>query len=298
MRCHLRAVFVSDSESVFKTQEVRSVLKAHGLVQSFSPPYQHHRNRVETYIKLVKKTARRMLDNAQLGDEFGSMALDWAVMVVNCHPRTSLGGISAFEHKTGVAPNMSNWHVFGEPVMVSMPGEVRQGLWVGFDYEASSHVVFFPDTGAQVRSVRVRFLVTRWGTGIDLDLVDDIVKGVVAEEVPTSEDGEEMPQLVSLRDSTEEVLNGDAVEKTVKPQVTSLELTSSPPVLDKVALRRSKRLVLKNQTIARSDASVKAIGLDDMCALAAEARKESGDAVWRCGESREWCWSVCCCWRH
>jgi hypothetical protein len=104
------------------------------MVQSFSPPGQHHRNPVEADIKVLKRTAEAML-MLSLGRNFTAWPLTHTVDVVNRRPS---GKVSAYQVLTGRVSNMAVLHTFGEPVLVSVEGKKPcQGIWVGVYDEVS-----------------------------------------------------------------------------------------------------------------------------------------------------------------
>ena len=275
--------FHSDSESVFTGHEFKAAVKARGMVQTASPPYHHERNGiVEAAIKSTKRLMRKMLLNAALGDQFWSLALKHAAFTLN---RVYHGALkmSPYQKKTGRAYSLTHLHTFGEPALVTMEEwqKPRTGMWVGFDDASSSHLIYMGDTGRLIRSVNVRFLAHKWGSGMDLEHIKDIVDGFG-----------DLPPMVSLPADAEEVLADASDDEpdgvgTASARVPPLELTSHPPVVDKTVLRRSGRIVLKNATLQRSDAaSVVALSVPQLQVLAVEAQHEP-DELWRAATAME-----------
>ena len=154
----------SDNGGEFINQGFKTLLRKHGIRHETSSPYSPHQNgTVERAWRSLFSMARCLLLEANLPKFLWTYAVMTAVYIRNRCFNSRLGK-TPYEALTGKQPNLSKMHVFGSPcyAFIQNPKKLdarsRKGIFVGYDKDSPSYLVYYPETNQVVRVRCVKFI--------------------------------------------------------------------------------------------------------------------------------------------
>ena len=139
----------SDGGDKFSNNEFRRYLLEAGIQDTISPPYSPTQNGLaERMNRTLMETARRLLEDSKLENEFWGHAVLTAAHLHNRLPSRSHEDKSPLEHWTGKVPEIGHFRVFVSTTWVHIPSEKRQKLdsksvrclLIGYEEDAASWV--------------------------------------------------------------------------------------------------------------------------------------------------------------
>lgn len=185
----------TDNGTEFLNQTVWKMLDAWGIKHYKSVPYTPQQNGfIERDIRTITESARTMLYKAKLPKALWAEAMNTAVYVMNRTLGTNEKQ-TPYEKWTGVKPDVSNLHIFGQKVVALKPSHMRakfdskgdELIFVGYDDRSNTYRLYNPEFS----NIEIRCDVSF------IDLVDERNK-------------EEQPQVVSLENTEENIIHLDA----------------------------------------------------------------------------------------
>ena len=198
----------SDHAQYFRTREALAIYAKYNIKHSMSAPHTQHANGAcERAYRTLKESANAMRAHANLGPEFGFLALRHAAMIHNHLPTAKNKGLPPITAATGQNPNLGKFRIFGCDAYSVRPtaqvGEHRAilGLYVGHFEPSETHLVLLPRTkpgghsrlehcksqqpGSLPETSRQRLVKTKHVTFDDKRLPQPVLDGTVPIEWPT-----------------------------------------------------------------------------------------------------------------
>ena len=158
----------SDSEPVYMggMSQMRATCLKHGVLMQASTPHAPQQNGVaERLWRTLLTTSNAMRNDAGLDTTYWQYAMGAAAYIHNRLPsRSNEGYVSPFFVLTGKHPSIAHLRVFGCPATVTiqpkqgkevLPG--KNGIFVGYDLDTPSYMVYTPDNGRVHMSMQVKF---------------------------------------------------------------------------------------------------------------------------------------------
>ena len=154
----------SDNGTEFQNKNFADLMLKHKIKHQFSAPYSPHQNgTIERAWRTVFETARTMLIESEVGKTMWPFAVNAAVFTRNrCF--NSRTGKTPFESLTGIRPNLSKLHIFGQKCYgyIQNPKKLderaEEGTFLGYDPKSPAYLMMIPGT-QRIKRVRcVRFL--------------------------------------------------------------------------------------------------------------------------------------------
>ena len=149
----------SDQGGEFLSAEFESILTENKIKHEKTAPYSPHQNgKAERGWRTLFSMARCLLIDANLPKNMWSYALKTAAYIRNRCLNKNIGK-TPFEAVTKKRPNIKNMHIFGQTcyAFVNNPKKLdnrsRKGIFVGYDRDSPSYLVYFPEIG-QVKKIR------------------------------------------------------------------------------------------------------------------------------------------------
>lgn len=141
---------VSDNGSEFKNSILKEFLNQRSITQEFSAPHAPQQNGyVERDIRTITECARSILSESKLPKSLWAEAVNTAVYVQNRCINTRSGLSTPYQLWSGKTPDVSNFHIFGEPVIVKKTGSLKkwddkgvEGRFVGYTQNFNTFRVF------------------------------------------------------------------------------------------------------------------------------------------------------------
>lgn len=154
----------SDNGTEFTGQEFQSLLSKNSIRHEFSAPYSPHQNgTAERNWRTLFDMARCMLIESNLPKELWTYAVMTAAVIRNrCfNNRTKQ---TAYYMLTGRKPNLSRMRVFGSVCYAykhdkkKLDSRCDKGVFVGYDKNSPSYLVYYPNTRKVLKHRLVRFV--------------------------------------------------------------------------------------------------------------------------------------------
>ena len=119
----------SDGGGEYMSKKFLTYLREAEIVKQTTPPYTPAQNGIaERANSTIMESARCMLADAQLGNEFWAYAVSATTHTLNRMPSRAHKGWSTIEILTGAKPSIAYIRVFGCPMHVLVPAETRGKL--------------------------------------------------------------------------------------------------------------------------------------------------------------------------
>jgi len=141
--------FWSDGGGEYLNKQFRKYLEDAGIQHRISPPYSPAQNgRAERANRTIMESARYMLEDSRLGNEFWGQAVLAAAHVHNHLPSRSYNDMAPLEYWTGKPPGIGHMRIVGSSTWGHVPKEKRQMLdrksikciLIGYEESAGSRV--------------------------------------------------------------------------------------------------------------------------------------------------------------
>ena len=146
----------SDNGSEFKNTQVEEFLDEEGIKHEFSAPYSPQQNGVvERKNRTLIESARTMLDEYKVSDQFWAEAINTACHAINRLYLHKMLKKTAYELLTGNKPNVSYFRVFGSKCFIlnkkakssKFAPKVDEGFMLGYGSNAYAYRVFNKTSG-------------------------------------------------------------------------------------------------------------------------------------------------------
>ena len=106
--------------------ESRILRQFHGIRFQCAPPYEHrYQSHVERSVQKVCELTRSLLVHAGLGNAYWDHAAVYAGQIIDVSTHSALG-MSPYQKRTGLVPDVSKFRTFGSKVYYSIPKELRK----------------------------------------------------------------------------------------------------------------------------------------------------------------------------
>ena len=151
----------ADAENVYigPNCRFRDICNEHKILLTSSSPYSHWENGVaERVIRTMMEKSFTVMAQRDIAAQHWAHALSHVVKVNNCLPHSSINNETPYWRWYESRPKFTNVKPFGCDVRVNTPKEDKpkkyidppgwMGIYIGFDYDSSSHKVFKPSHGA------------------------------------------------------------------------------------------------------------------------------------------------------
>jgi Reverse transcriptase (RNA-dependent DNA polymerase)/Integrase core domain/GAG-pre-integrase domain len=156
----------ADNAKEFKSAALAKLLSNFGSRQQFSAPYTPQQNgMVERYWRTAAESARAMLIESRLGDEYWCLAFRHVVYIRNrLHAAALPRGVTPYFRLNGQHANIKFMRVWGSPIHVYTERRFRDskfspsakaGILVGYDEASHCSLVYMPDERKIVSSIHV-----------------------------------------------------------------------------------------------------------------------------------------------
>jgi transposase InsO family protein len=156
----------SDNDTVYRSQAFTAWTMAKGIAVRYSAPHTQAQNGVaERNWNSIVDSARTMLRAAGLPNSYWGLAIQHAACIRNMAPSSVLHGGTPFERLMGRLPDYDCLQPFGCPAFVHVPdaarkrwdAKARQGIYVGFNLNSPSYLVYYSDSNRVVDAYHVVF---------------------------------------------------------------------------------------------------------------------------------------------
>jgi hypothetical protein len=108
----------SDSDSIYKSNAVRTFAAKNDLYLTFSAPYRHEGS-IEAYMQSVLDMLRAMMIDGDISPKLWDYILMYAVIpTINCFPNNKFPKSSPYQQLFGKPPDVSKFRPMGYPTLV------------------------------------------------------------------------------------------------------------------------------------------------------------------------------------
>ncbi len=215
----------SDNDSNMLDSLTTAVLTRHGVKIRTTPPHTPQRNGiVERLWRTVFDTTRALLHDSGLPVEFWSLAAMHAVYLHNLLPTKALKGkcksATPYEMLTGKTPDYAALKRFGCKVYVKsedarqFDDRARVGIYVGYNEQNDSPLVYFPDTKTVVSTMHLQF--------------DNTFEVTSSSSLPDIMEEDEGPVSLEPLTDLQQVVKKRAEQAAKAPQRSTETISSSP----------------------------------------------------------------------
>ena len=166
---NVMTIHADNGAEFYRAEEFRRTCEDRGVHQTFTSPYNPKQNgKIERSWQSILKTARCLMLEAGLQQEYWQECVQHATLILNVTPTSTTGFKTPHELLTGEVPTIGALRIFGcevqfldEHAQSKLASRTRKGIYLGEDPEGPSRLILDANSGRIVRSRNVKFFERR-----------------------------------------------------------------------------------------------------------------------------------------